>query len=555
MVTPTVFPIPITPTPSPQATQSCPQVALTIVPIMYEMHDWENTDFQHKFPEWGPLGAWMWWTWSQIQPEPAVYNWAIIDRYLEKASYYTVTLRSGEVISKPIALSIEVYPDWGQEATPPWVYDSFISDAPRLGDRRVGWISDPDGPDKPCLPLAVPRWGDPTWEKLCDEMIMAFGKRYDSDPRVNSVWIATGLYGETLEEKTRDGCRYDLGHGGDMARWVLHVMDTYRQAFPTKPLFIINSGGWGIRRESSAKAASYKPPIGLKLNVLAPDLPDSYGYKSLTGGGKIEIVNRYSDTLPIAFEHAFPPRPADAYWSIMNALAHRATLLDFNYPEMFAVIHGLDPIFPLWKFIDEHLGRNAMATPDVWILLRETYYPESRNAGWSSGEYGDWHFFLTRPEGIPENRTVAITETIGSVLPPPARKHIYGYHSMRRTDQRSGNRYMSFDMDNRYPYWGRKPITSGGDVGYKVEVVLLNSGNDRLALQYKNADDQWVGKVIVKGPELGPVDGWVTVEWTLNDAYFHDNLPGGADFRLDCLGDGDEYIHRVRVQGFRQGNQ
>jgi hypothetical protein len=226
--------------------------------------------------------------------------------------------------------------------------------------------------------------------------------------------------------------------------------------------------------------------------------------------------------------------------------------MDFDQPQMFNVIRGMDPVFPLWDFINAHLGRDATTTPDVWILLRETYHPASRYQGWSSGEYGDWGFFLTRPEGIPGNRTVPITEDISQVLPAPARQHIYGYHSTRRTDQASGNRYMSFDVDNRYPYWGEQPLAAGGDVGYRVEVVLLNQGQDEVALEYRDYHGDWVTTVVAKGPDLGPVDDWVTVEWTLIDAYFADKLPGATDFRLDCRDDGDEIVHRIIVEGFRQ---
>lgn len=522
----------------------------TIVPILYEMHDYQNNDYRQLNPEWGPLGSWMWWTWARIEPQPGVYNWAVIDSYLETAAQQRVELADGRLIPKPVALSIEVYPDLGQDGTPAWVYDRFLPAAPRLGDKRVGWIVDPDGETGICKPLGTPRWGDDTWEQRYDDFVMALGARYDQDPRVNSVWIATGLYGETIEEKTIEGCRYVFGRGASLSNWVLHVMESYRTAFPTKPLFIINSGGWGIRKDSAALAATMDPPIGLKLNVLAPDLADSYGYKSLAGGGKFEIVNQYSDTLPIAFEHAFLSRPPQTYWSIMNGLAHRATLMDFDHPDMFNVIRAMDPIFPLWSFIDAHLGRTAETTPDVWILLRETHHPASRYDGWASGEYGDWDFYLTRPEGIPENKTVAITDTLAAELPAPAKSHIYGYHSTRRTDQATGNRYMSFDMDNDYPHWGRMPIQAGGDTGYRVQIVLLNRGQDELALEYKNAAGEWTSRVIKKGPALGPVDDWVTVEWAVTDGYFHDNLPGGTDLRLDCRNDGDEVIHRVLVEGF-----
>ena len=51
---------------------------------------------------------------------------------------------------------------------------------------------------------------------------------------------------------------------------------------------------------------------------------------------------------------------------------------------------------------------------------------------------------------------------------------------------------------------------------------------------------------------------WKTKEITVNDARFQNSQPGGswgADFRIDCMGDGNEYIHLVEVERGGGGSQ
>jgi len=42
---------------------------------------------------------------------------------------------------------------------------------------------------------------------------------------------------------------------------------------------------------------------------------------------------------------------------------------------------------------------------------------------------------------------------------------------------------------------------------------------------------------------------WVDYTWIIDDAYLANGLPGATDLRIDCNGDGNEYVHRLIVSG------
>ncbi|MGC8785986.1 MAG: DNRLRE domain-containing protein, partial [Anaerolineae bacterium] len=163
--------------------------------------------------------------------------------------------------------------------------------------------------------------------------------------------------------------------------------------------------------------------------------------------------------------------------------------------------------------------------------------------------HGDFEYWLYRRDTPPGSRTVALTGNALSELPALARDHTYAWHSTRRTDQGSGNPYMSFDVDDRYPYAGHVPKAAGGPVSWIITVTLVNQGTDTFSLEYLNYYGNLVERRVTKGAALGPVGGWVDYTFRVDDAYFANGLPGGMDFRIDCNNDGNEYIHRLIVRG------
>nr|MBC7244149.1 carboxypeptidase regulatory-like domain-containing protein [Chloroflexota bacterium] len=114
----------------------------------------------------------------------------------------------------------------------------------------------------------------------------------------------------------------------------------------------------------------------------------------------------------------------------------------------------------------------------------------------------------------------------------------------RRTDQSTGNRYMRFDIDNGYMYPGNFSTAT-------ITVTYLLTGTDRWELRYDALGDSNKAAIPV-----GSTNPWVQKDnsgvWTqavffLTDARFANGQPGGTDFSIDCLGDGDEYISFVEV--------
>ena len=548
----------------------------TVVPVMYIMHDFRNRDMQRERPDFGPLGAWIWWKWNDIHVGPGLFDWSIIDSYLDQSSQYTITLPSGQVVPKPIAISIEIYPDINQDTTPEWLYRRFIPNAPQINGDYYGWTADGDA-DGPCPPAGAPRWGDPVWEEFFKEMVTALGERYNNDPRVNSVWICSGLYGELITGFTNCGFRYDFSRNGDFGKWILRSMDTYRKAFPTKPVYMINSGGGYDRLATTERAASYTPPMGVKHNTLNYDLPNEYGKLGMSGVGLMETINPVSTTIPIAFEHYFAAMPHQTYWATMNGLAHHADLFDFPYyPDKFhifdaiAALRNLAHGYNQWDFIGRYLGQSIETTPGVWIMFRDTQWPVDvrewngticapRN--WEMGEDNkDFSFWLSRLDA-PGGRTLELVRPIGvnlshkecydpanvrfeNELPSALQSDIYGYYALRRTNEATGDRYFYLNVADNWPAAAQLPRANGGAAAYDVTVTYADKGYDSWGLTYTAYDGTTRTLTVPKGNSLV----WKTKTWRITDMYLNNGLSQRDDLRLDSMGDGDDYFHMVHIE-------
>jgi len=540
--------------PTTDAEASAPPKAIpTVAPILYRMFDW-GTDFQQQHPEWGPVGSIQFVTWEEINPAPGQYNWSVIDKELAKEAKLQVTLSDGTQMPKPVVIQVFAYlssaTGWSAsdfyDATPQWVYQQIDAASPQsprpvVGGRKVGYVI--NGCDRVAV---MPMYDNSLWRKAYFDMVRAFGERYNDHPQVTSVVINTGIDGEThaikdwhcawkeLMEQQVSGVPYYF------LKFVQETMKVYREAFPTMPIFINNApGGSSMRRVSAEYAASFDPPIGLKHSGMWIDLDSHQGYGTFVGSW--DMLRTYSMTVPIWLESPYGLGDKEhRYWSLIAGLHYHPDAID-AHGEYFTQSD------PAWlRFAVDHLGVSIDDTPSVWTVLRDSEYPEqSWGSGGVSGHMGDWCFWLYRTEDSPQS----VTERVWRDEMPAAKDHIYSRQA-RRTRQDRNQVYMAFDIDDAYPYVAQKPVnTQGGNVHYVVSVTLLNTGTDTFALQYRNWDGSIVSQVKRKGPGLGPVDTWVTVPFTIPDGYLDNNLPGGADFRLSCERDGDEYVHMVQVSG------
>ncbi len=226
------------------------------------------------------------------------------------------------------------------------------------------------------------------------------------------------------------------------------------------------------------------------------------------------------------------------------------------------------------KFFSSYIGKDTRDTPGVWTHLRDTMIRKKEwFANWAaeplcgqtehlyesfvinnSGKYGDYEFYLYRPEELEGNRTVPVKAVD---LPLGTRNQLYGLNAsqtkwmgLKDKDCKSkggksvtqtffvgrkvaqGNRYMSFDMDDNYAY----RFAGQPGVSYDFRLVYLDVGTETFQLQYKNDQGAWVSKPIKKND----TNLWQEMDLTVNDAVFNNNASEGAnaalyptDFRLD----------------------
>lgn len=310
------------------------------------MHDYANRDWSAEKPAWGPVGAWMWWGWDELYPDPA----AKIEPYLQRAAE----------LGKPIALSVMLYPDLNRDCTPAGVY--------RQIGRSAGWtVSNDSGPLISC-----PAWGDPAWEREYFALIAQIAAKYDGDPRVHSVWICTGVYGETIFAKNGYSLLVHYAR-----QFTTRCIERYPQMFTRTPVFILLSTGDRAYYVNEC----IKRGVGVKMNTLLPDPPNGF---AADGNGQTEAaITARAAGLPLAFEHAYAANANDTYWAMLYAATMGATTIDLpvGHLDALAALPAPDGgVF--WDFVLRWLDP---AWGAFWIA-RDTAYPDA--GGWEHGLAG-----------------------------------------------------------------------------------------------------------------------------------------------------------------------
>ncbi len=561
----------------PAAAQTKVRPPQGVAPIFYVMHGGSYPPTEGA----GGLGSWMWVGWKLIEPQAGQYNWGIFDSYLAAEGSKNTRLLNGQVLRKPIAISIQILTDVRQNDVPDYIYKEITESRdpkkwlesfpafPKL-DGRVCKIEDACDSANHCDPVLRPPWEHPYFQERFRALVRAFGARYDKDPRVNSIWIATGLYGENVTAglggcaNAKGGkcpasdpccyqsqCRFDFSPVNVFGNWLIQkdILGTYRAAFPTKPLFIINSAPTA-RHELASRALQLSPPLGIKHNALEFDLPD----QNTSDNAQWRSINIYWNEARtrglegmVGFEHFYYHAPANTYWALLAGLSRGMTLIDLPKAHLDVIAqmqreHDRAAInrdnsgdyFPMWRFVEDHFARKVSNTPSVWIVLRET--------GYATGEPGDWEFYLYRPENIPgqeiqHDRPQGKTKSVGVGALPRAPQDQFirrGGAFVRRTDQANQNFYMYFRVDERWP--------AVQTVGFDLEITYLDAGTDSFAVHYGSGGQK---EVVVQKKNTNK---FIREKLSLPDLNLRESINASGDqFRIDCRKDGDDYIHMVRL--------
>ena len=155
--TPSPTPVPVKPVPIPGAAET---TAANLPPVIFVMLDWMNGDwgnpnyqfsyvdqwgYRHDYvghPEYGALGGWTAFKWSDLNPQKGVYDWSKTDKYIKDAQNMQVTLPDGSVIAKPVGIAVEV---WAMEELSDQVGIMYIPNWVAGECGSVTSCFDPDG--------------------------------------------------------------------------------------------------------------------------------------------------------------------------------------------------------------------------------------------------------------------------------------------------------------------------------------------------------------------------------------------------------------------------
>ncbi len=548
-------PAPTKPLPTPVGTPSAKLPQALFVMLDWFNGDWGNSAYRYSYldssghrqdytghPEYGALGGWTEFHWADLNPGPGVYNWAEVDKYILDAQTMPVTMPDGTVTAKPVGVAVVI-----------WTADTSGA---RIGICQMpGWvIAEAGGSVMSCqsvsgcsTSLCTPKWSVTKWQTRYDEFVAAMGARYDSNSLFyNLSWVAvmTGVDGEVVASKPMAGCAFSSGDTPGFGTWCTHVQQVYAAAFPNTVTFI-----QPVVHNSHTFADAATGNAGVKTNGLEPDVASAeLRLNNVLVGG----VTGFADShpyLPAGFEPKRGNGVEGSYWFFMQGLASHADMFDVQLPNIEQAYQCQRVIgWPLLDFVRNHLGVDVTDTPDVWCVLRDTAWEDTSYTGSDSikrtygPHHGDFEFWLYERRTAPNSRGVTLmAEEKERELPAMAMAHPYGWAAVRRTDQVTGNKWLSFDMDDDY--------SARYSSAWRITLTVLNQGNDTFSLQYVDVNGNLAQRTFTKGSALGLTGTWVDVTVDLTDACMDNGLSGGCDLRLDCSMDGNEYLHRVVVQG------
>lgn len=520
------------------------------LPIIYVFNDWANQDWRNLHPEYGPLGVNWYWTWKAIEPSDDGFNWGPIDNYINQAKNHLIQLDDGRIIRKPVAIVVSPLYQINEDGIPDFVVNGCRAENPNWTKETNLWHCN---------------YGKTRWE----EFVREFGKRYDPNPFVNEIWLWLGFDSEEgnagwHSDRSQPG--YKSTDGGPIYyEWCSKQRDLFHEAFPNTFQFS-QTLLHGVGRVADELAQKYPGgKSGVKNNGWQAEGGGSQEitYDGVLGGGRWAFSLLYYEKIPTGFEPGNVPwsayntnNPGWTYWFFAEALAAHPWHLDIQYQYLEGIQNASRLLnFDIMKFARRYLAKTVNTTPDVWYISREKRnQPVCWRESAPPNRYicyqphaGDWEFFLYRKENAPNSATTYCINPSDCGLNNPAASHAYALPGVRKTNQNSGNIYMAFDIDDRYP-----PTTQTNH--WRIILTFANQGNDKFSLEYINKNGQIVKKTISKGQSLGEVNGWIDYKWELDDADFSGNKLDGVDFRINCERDGDEFIHRLIVKPTRIGD-
>ncbi len=366
------------------------------------------------------------------------------------------------------------------------------------------------------------------WDWLVSRYIATKQSQMSHYDQISSIGVYVGIDGECRPLKSGDGWKR-LDNGSDMSRefhngYVPAVVKKIQELYTGKVI--------RIHTDSGMKNYFLENLIDFHRESLEPDERHAFLYKGLQFnelGWWQGFSEHYWVTNSLGLAQDWWPY----YLSVLSALSKHTD----------GVTGGFEPSRTGFteeysQLLKSYVGRDIRDTPGVWIHLRETM--RTKEAGGTvSGKYGDFEFYLYRPENLGDNRTVPVKGSETAAINPKVTEQMFQYQvpklSLDRYVARKvapGNRFMSFDIDDGYisRFAGQSGVT------YNFRIVFFDHGTDAFKLQHKDTGNQWREKVITKTD----TKLWKQVIIPVTDGVFNNDASEGAnadiyptDFRLD----------------------
>lgn len=497
--------------------------------------------------------------WDELEPTEGNYQWFKIDNFIT----------SQTALGKKVGLGIITFNGRANEGnvsdppirTPNWVFAA--------GARKVS-CSPGDGQT---APFEIPRFWDSVYKTKYRSFISALAARYDGNANIEFIQIGVGKFGETQPCDDRDEACMSAALAADGYTdftWpyiVNDITDIYADYFhqtrlllPNAPRFMNECDRRTFTDEAIARG------VGLFPAGIYPDLEwvdlRTYRSGSWNGCGKYDRIidqveaGSVNQWVPLAFEmyHYMTPDPTSFYWGVLAALGRHADYVTLERDVLYDGSPGDPTVAPITANINvlgwagPYMGKHVDQTPSAWVALRDTGYIASYNA-----QKGNYEWWIKQDDTIAQGRTVLTTyrsrsQLINAWSPlDSARTDIETDQAFlasgregwitRRTDQATSNRYMWFKIDDRF--------TGSSLTEATITVTYFDRGTDTWQLAYDAVGNAYrVAGTVTKTN----TNTWKKAVFSVPDAWFGNMQLGGADFRIDCMADGNEYIHMVDVR-------
>lgn len=557
-------------TPGPEPTDGLPRVLW--VQDDWARMDWGNDEASYTWvsngktrwlrghSEYGPMGGVIQFSaplyWSRLEPADDQYNWSYIEETL--ASAPNVVLDSGEVIKKPYMFAVPVIVEhiWGateccRDMTPDWV------------KARAPSVVISETCNELTQQISRPNVLDQDWQDAYGDLVRDLAAHFDKNPAYPNLvgFVAgIGLANESLLAKGCDCVKYYSSSDppGYMNQFIPWAMRLWGEAFQNKVIWFSMLGPRTGSQEIARGVES--GTVGVKNNGWGADTIEDefYTYGVLTGGRvgfsyaqTATDARRTYQVIPTGLEPgADINSAAGVYWLMMNGLSAHVRFMDLQYADesenvwKYAEQVRELTAFDLLRFARDHLDRTEADAPSAWVVFRTSTQAGSCYPSWQcwKGKSENHEFYLYELSGAPGSRSrVVYHNELVSLVPGG---QVYSALVARGTQEANGQRYISLGLEDGLPWAAERAVDCGGTMAWAVTVTVANVGRDKWALEYMDCAGGWVTRTVTKTG----TGTWTDVSWLLRDACWGNGLPGGADLRIDSLGDGDEVVHRVIVQ-------